>query len=151
MKKILLLSLACFALFGCGDNKVTKEYLVGKWDCVYKEYGSKYDSKLKRYIDYFETDSKQVIQSYEIVNGILLLKNENNKAIEFDLDLLYNNLNMEAITNMCGKWSFNQNLSKNTSNKFTYEWEEFCEAYIKRGDLPPYPKTKRVEVCTRIK
>lgn len=71
MKKILL-SLVCLSLFGCDDNKVTKEYLVGKWDCVYKEYKSKYDYKLKRYSDYSETHSNQVIQSYEIVNGILL-------------------------------------------------------------------------------
>ena len=145
MKKILLLSLVSFALFGCGDNKVTKEYLVGKWDCVYKEYKSKYDSKLKRYSDYSETHSKQVIQSYEIVNGILLSKTENQKATEFDLDLIYNNLNEEVTTSMCNKRSFNQNLSKNTNNKFTYEQETFCEAFIK------YPKTKILAVCTRIK
>ena len=150
MKKILL-SLVCLSLFGCGDNKVTKEYLVGKWDCVYKEYKSKYDSKLKRYSDYSETHSKQVIQSYEIVNGILLSKTENHKAIEFDLDIFYNNLNMEALTNLCGKWSYNKKLSKNTSNEFTYEREEFCEAYIERGYFPLYPKTKILKVCTRIK
>ena len=144
MKKILL-SLVCLSLFGCSDNKVTKEYLVGKWDCVYKEYKSKYDYKLKRYSDYSETHSNQVIQSYEIVNGILLSKTENQKAIEFDLDLLYNNLNEEITTNMCNKWSFNQKLLKNTSNEFTYEQETFCEAFLK------YPKTKILEVCTRIK
>ncbi|KES14717.1 hypothetical protein A9G15_04440 [Gilliamella apis] len=150
MKKILL-SLVCLSLFGCSDNKVTKEYLVGKWNCIHKEYGSEYDSKLKRYSDYFETDSEQVIQSYEIVNGILLSKTENHKAIEFDLDIFYNNLNMEALTNLCGKWSYNKKLSKNTSNEFTYEREEFCEAYIERGYFPLYPKTKILKVCTRIK
>ena len=41
MKKIALLGLVCFALSGCGDDKVTKEYLVGDWRCVDNEYKSR--------------------------------------------------------------------------------------------------------------
>ena len=33
MKNFSLISLACFALFGCNNDKVTNAYLVGKWEC----------------------------------------------------------------------------------------------------------------------
>lgn len=38
MKKIALLGLIGFALTGCGDDKVTKEYLVGDWRCKDNQY-----------------------------------------------------------------------------------------------------------------
>lgn len=33
MKKIVLLGFIRFILTGCGDDKVTNDYLVGNWDC----------------------------------------------------------------------------------------------------------------------
>ena len=51
MKRIALLGLACFTLFGCGDDKVTKEYLVGKWECKLDGYSSKMkDGKFTDYV-----------------------------------------------------------------------------------------------------
>ena len=38
MKKIALLGLIGFILTGCGDDKVTKEYLVGDWRCKDNQY-----------------------------------------------------------------------------------------------------------------
>ena len=34
MKRFVLLGLACFALFGCGEKKVTEEMLLGEWNCT---------------------------------------------------------------------------------------------------------------------
>ena len=31
MKRVVLLGLTCFALFGCGEKKVTEEMLLGDW------------------------------------------------------------------------------------------------------------------------
>lgn len=44
MKRIALLGLVCFALYGCSDDsgdKVTNEFLVGKWECKLDSYNSK--------------------------------------------------------------------------------------------------------------
>ena len=38
MKRIVLLGLIGFILTGCGDDKVTKEYLVGDWRCKDNQY-----------------------------------------------------------------------------------------------------------------
>ena len=34
MKRIALLGLVCFTLFGCGEKKVTEEMLLGEWNCT---------------------------------------------------------------------------------------------------------------------
>ncbi|OCG40347.1 hypothetical protein [Gilliamella sp. Bif1-4] len=38
MKRILIISLVSLALFGCGEDKITKEYLVGDWRCMDDQY-----------------------------------------------------------------------------------------------------------------
>ena len=149
MKKIALLGLACFTLYGCGDDgggKVTNEFLVGKWDCVHKEYKSSYDSKFEEYSDYVESSNKQIIQSYKIVNGVLLSKTADKAAVEFDLDKFYNNLTTTGkIDNEC-QYVINKNFSKNSANQFTIEMETLFNCSDKQKF-----KTKRLNVCTRIK
>ena len=69
MKRIALLGLVCFALSGCGDDKVTKEYLVGKWECKWDSYRSKMkDGKFTDYV----SDEFNIIMNEEF-------KIENNK------------------------------------------------------------------------
>ena len=151
MKKILL-SLICLSLFGCSDDsggKVTNEFLVGKWECVNKEYKSEYDSKFEEYNDYVESSSEQVIQSYKVVNGVLLLKTANQEAVEVDLDKFYNNLKMEG-KDYDQEYLINRNLVKNSSNKFTFEMEMFITAQDNKAGKTK-SKTKRLRVCTRIK
>ena len=152
MKRIALLALVCFALSGCGndsDGKVTNEFLVGKWDCVNKEYKSEYDSKFEEYSDYVESSSEQVIQSYKVVNGVLLLKTANQEAVEVDLDKFYKNLKMEG-KGYVREYVINRNLFKNSSNKYTFEMEMFItDRDNKTGETKS--KTKRLRVCTRIK
>ena len=151
MKKILL-SLVCLSLFGCGDDnggKITNEFLVGKWDCVNKEYKSRYDSKFEKYNDYVESGSKQLVQSYKIVNGVLLSKTENEEAVEVDIDKFYNNLKIEGKENDL-QYVINRNLVKNSSNKFTIEMEMFIND---QGDKTgkTKSKTKNLIVCSKIK
>ena len=152
MKRIALLGLVCFALSGCGDDgggKVTNEFLVGKWDCVHKEYKSSYDSKFEEYSDYVESSSKQIIQSYKVVNGVLLLKTGDEEAVEVDLDEVYNNLKIEDKTDN-QEYVINRNLVKNSSNKFTFEAEMFItDQDNNTGETKS--KTKILRVCTKAK
>lgn len=149
MKKIVLLGLACFALCGCGDDKVTKEYLVGKWDCTNKKYESKFDFKFEKYSDYSEASSKQVIRSYKVVNGVLLKKTADNEAEEVDLDEIYNNQIIKGNSGDC-EYTTIRNLVKNSNNKFTTDLEMIFNCSYKNNSLDKF-KIKTENVCTRIK
>jgi len=152
MKRIALLGLACFVLVGCGDNsggKVTNDYLVGEWDCVLKQYMSKYDYDSEKYSDYVETDNISIIQSYKIVNGILFEKLPDQEAKEFDLDKFYNNLKAKYKTHY-EEHDMSRSLVKNSNDKFTFENESFST--LQTNQIEPMKfKTKTLRVCTRIK
>ncbi|MBI0104145.1 hypothetical protein H3T80_08295 [Gilliamella sp. W8145] len=152
MKRIALLGLACFTLFGCGDDsggKVTNEFLVGKWDCVNKKYESNYDSKMNKYSDYVESSSSQIIQSYKVVNGVLLSKTGDEDGIELDLDKFYNNLTTKGNSDDC-EYTTIRNLVKNSSNGFTFEMEMIFNCSYENNLLHKF-KIKRDIICTRIK
>ena len=125
------------------------EFLVGKWGCFNKEYESSYDSKLEEYSDYSELSSTQVIRSYKVVNGVLLMKSTDREDAEVDLDKIYNNLKTENKANDC-EYVLNRNLFKNSSNKHTFEMEMFINC---SDDKEGITKSKYiiVQVCTRIK
>jgi len=152
MKRIVLLGLACFALYGCGDDsdgKVNNEFLVGKWDCVNKKYESNYDSKMNKYSDYVESSSSQIIQSYKVVNGVLLSKTGDEDGIELDLDKFYNNLTTKGNSDDC-EYTTIRNLVKNSSNGFTFEMEMIFNCSYENNLLHKF-KIKRDIICTRIK
>ena len=152
MKKVALLSLVSFVLVGWSDDnggKVTNEFLVGKWGCFNKEYESSYDSKLEEYSDYSELSSTQVIRSYKVVNGVLLMKSTDQEEAEVDLDKIYNNLKTENKANDC-EYVLNRNLFKNSSNKHTFEMEMFINCSDDKEGITK-SKYKIVQVCTRIK
>ena len=152
MKKVALLSLVSFVLVGWSDDnggKVTNEFLVGNWGCFNKEYESSYDSKLEEYSDYSELSSTQVIRSYKVVNGVLLMKSTDQEEAEVDLDKIYNNLKTENKANDC-EYVLNRNLFKNSSNKHTFEMEMFINCSDDNEGITK-SKYKIVQVCTRIK
>ena len=149
MKRIVLLGFIGFVLTGCGDDKVTKEYLVGKWDCSYEENESKYDPKFKEYDDYSLKSSAQVKQSYKIVDGVLMSKIADKDAFQLDLNKVYSNLSLEGKTENC-TYSIKRELVKKTSNKFSWTEETFFDC-LSDKDLASKFKTKRERVCTRIK
>lgn len=151
MKKILLLNMVCFSLFGCDSNKVTKEYLVGEWDCVNKEYESKYDPKSAGFSKYTELYSNHVIRSYKIVNEVLLTKiiDEDEDEEKLDLDEFYKNLEVKDKIEDC-EYIITRSLLKNSSNKFTFEIEMIVNCSEKDNPVNKF-KVKRKAICTRIK
>ena len=152
MKRIALLGLVCFALSGCGDDsggKVTNEFLVDKWDCINKKYESNYDSKMNKYSDYVESSSSQIIQSYKVVNGVLLSKTGDEDGIELDLDKFYNNLTTTGNSDDC-EYTTIRNLVKNSNDKFTFEMEMIFNCSYENNLLHKF-KIKRDIICTRIK
>ena len=151
MKRIFLVGLIGLFLTGCGNDKVTNEYLVGKWDCNNDKYESKYDSKLKEYDDYSLESSEQFKHTYKIVDGVLMVKLPSNEVVEVDLDKIYKNSTIEGKQGYC-EHTINRSLIKNSSNKFTFEMETFFTCSNEKGDVTKTKtKTKRERVCTRIK
>ena len=127
--------------------------MVGKWDCVQKEYKSRYDSKFEEYSDYVESRSEQIIQSFKVVNGVLLLKTGDEEVEPVDLDEVYNNLKIEDKTDN-QEYVINRNLVKNSSNKFTFDAEMFItDRDNKTGETKSKTKTKTkiLRVCTKAK
>lgn len=149
MKKIALFGLIGFVLTGCGDDKVTKEYLVGDWDCSYEEYESKYDLKFKEYDDYSLKSSEQFKQSYKIVDDVLMSKIADKNAFELDLNKVYSNLNLEGKTDNCN-YSIKRDLVKKANNKFSWTEETFFDCTFDKDSMDKF-KTKRERICTRIK
>lgn len=77
MKKIALLGLVCFVLSGCGDDKVTKEYLVGKWECKLEQFLAKNEGgKLS---DYAKEGEISFVEEYKLEEGKLYSKKDNSK------------------------------------------------------------------------
>ncbi|OCG08055.1 hypothetical protein A9G13_07615 [Gilliamella sp. wkB178] len=148
MKRILLLGLIGFALTGYCDDKVTKEYLVGKWDCSTKQYESKYDSKLKKYNDYSLRSSEQYKHTYKIVDGFLMAQINNGEAAKTDIDKVYKQPTIEGKRGNC-EYTINRSLIKNSSNKFTWELEMFYACSYMDREITK-TKSKNERVCTRI-
>ncbi|KES15231.1 hypothetical protein GASC598P17_004220 [Gilliamella apis SCGC AB-598-P17] len=54
MKRIALLGLTCFTLFGCGEKKVTEDMLLGEWNCTVST--QKADSKKGKLQDFSDPE-----------------------------------------------------------------------------------------------
>ncbi|AHN26230.1 hypothetical protein GAPWK_1657 [Gilliamella apicola] len=70
MKRIVLLGLACFVLFGCGEKKITEEMLVGDWECRQNEQKAKW--KNGTFQDFGEVKSEKVLITYKNYDGMLM-------------------------------------------------------------------------------
>lgn len=70
MKRIALLGLVCFALFGCGEKKVTEEMLVGNWDCTQTEQKAKW--KNGTFQDFEEVKIEKILVTYKNYDGLLM-------------------------------------------------------------------------------
>lgn len=70
MKRIILISLVSLALFGCGDDKVTKEYLVGDWECDITQQVAKW--KNGGFQEYGEAKSEKRLIAYKIHDGTII-------------------------------------------------------------------------------
>ena len=150
MKRIVLLGLVCFALSGCGDDKViSDEMFAGDWKCEVIEYKSTWDKS--SFGEFKPTTEKQIkLLSFKYENNSLYLKDSekedwnagslveeyNNKTTQEEDDFF-----IEKIT---------KSLKKISNNKFitTYESEIFVkdEKYNSLNE-----KLKNEATCTRIK
>ena len=75
MKRIVLLGLVCFTLSGCGDEKVTKGYLVGKWECKLEQFSAKNENgKLS---DSAKEGEVSFVREYKLDEGKLYAKKDN--------------------------------------------------------------------------
>lgn len=149
MKIIVLISLVSIALTGCGDGKVTKEYLVGDWDCNNEKYESKYDSRFKEYDDYSLESSEHFKHTYKIVDDVLMVKLPSDEVVEVDLDKIYTQPTMNGKQGDC-EHTINRSLIKNSSTRFTFEMETFFTCSNEKGEVTK-SKSKRERICTRIK
>ncbi|MBI0030614.1 hypothetical protein H3S75_05155 [Gilliamella sp. B14384G15] len=150
MKRIALLGLVCFALSGCGDDKViSDEMFAGDWKCEVIDYKSTWDKS--SFGEFKPTTEKQIkLLSFKYENNSLYLKDSekedwnagslveeyNNKTTQEEDDFF-----IEKIT---------KSLKKISNNKFitTYESEIFVkdEKYNSLNE-----KLKNEATCTRIK
>jgi len=150
MKRIALLGLVCFALSGCGDDKViSDEMFAGDWKCEVIEYKSTWDKS--SFGEFKPTTEKQIkLLSFKYENNSLYLKDSekedwnagslveeyNNKTTQEEDDFF-----IEKIT---------KSLKKISNNKFitTYESEIIVkdEKYNSLNE-----KLKNEATCTRIK
>ena len=151
MKRIALLGLVCFALSGCGDDKVTKEYLVGKWECKLEQFSAKNENgKLS---DYAKKGEVSFVKEYKLDEGKLYAKKDNSN----------NWVNMDIVNRYIGKTDLIDNdesgsmkvttlMTKKTDNQYLVK-EEF---FFIRKDMDNkkehiYLKTNSEGLCTRIK
>ena len=162
MKRIVLLGLACFALSGCGDDKVTKEYLVGKWECKLDSYSSKMkDGKFTDYVG----DELNIItkEEFKIENNKLysisksemdghILGGESNDWEESDRIITHTGQTVEKKGNNSIEKSTNSLIKK--SNDTYLVTEEYIktrnEQYDSEDDIEEF-RIKAEAICTRIK
>lgn len=83
MKKFVLISLVSIALTGCGEDKITKEYLVGDWRCTRNEYW-RHDSGANEDMG-DPVSSIEDTRTFRIINNELYLISEDDGNVLMDL------------------------------------------------------------------
>ena len=148
MKRIALLGLACFALFGCGDEssgkKVTEEMLVGDWECT--KTTQKADWKNGLFQDYSTpvNQGKSLIV-YTKENDDLFLKLPD---IDRKIKLDFKTLNEEYSNTFDDKKITGHNKLEYISDD---EFKLTAEGSLTSADSKYNYKVKTFSHCTRIK
>ena len=152
MKKIALLGLIGFILTGCGDDKVTKEYLVGDWRCDLVSYRAKIQNG--KFAEYVKDDINiSLTEEYKIENEKLYIFDEkNNNWKESDVIDEYSG-KLKSHEQEDVNYSFTSSIKKESQNKFT-KTEEHIVTYknneLNQANKKNY-KIKAEATCTRIK
>lgn len=143
MKRILIVSLVSLALFGCGEDKVTKEYLVGKWRCDLTSYRAKIQNG--KFAEYVKDDINiSFTDEYKIENEKLyIFDEENNNWKESDVIDEYSG-KLKSYEQEDVNYSSTNSIKKESQDKFTITEEHIA---THKNNY----KTKVVETCTRIK
>lgn len=147
MKRIALISLVSLALFGCGDNKVTKEYLVGDWRCNWESFERKDSGREESYGDV--KDKYEYIQTFKMVDGKLNQLLDDGKLEFYDFDYMNNNPTHEILDER-SKFISQQKFEKINDDQYRY----VIESEVKKNSNTTNvidSRDKEVTTCTRIK
>lgn len=145
MKKITLLGLIGFILTGCGDDKVTKEYLVGDWRCK--------DNQYQRHNVGVNEDLGDPISSIEDTATFKIIDNElyhiNKEHGNTLVDLNKNDITEDEISDTYKTRIFN---TIKAIDKDTFKTVLITEIKNINNDTNIIDlRTKLETVCTRIK
>ena len=113
MKRIVLLDLACFMLFGCGEKKVTEEMLVGDWECRQNEQKAKW--KNGTFQDFGEVKSEKVLITYKNYDG-MLMKGRGDGLAKGNWSSVSSTVAMQDVKNL----GISESFRHYTSSKFEY-------------------------------
>lgn len=144
MKKIALISLFSLALFGCGEKEVTKEMLVGDWECSSIEQKAKWENGL--FQDYEPpVDLNSLVVKYIKEEDELFVKLPDiDKKIPEDFERMnrsYENYLGDVVIIGVNKLEY---ISDN-------EFKSISEYTITQDKSEDNVKAKVIQSCTRIK
>lgn len=118
MRNILLIVFVCFALFGCGEKKLTEEMLIGDWDCTMTEQTFKWEDG--RFQNVYEPETEVIKINFFLENNILMTKEkEKSEAVPFDIKEIYDNPVVEKVTEKGIKFKFIRKVQYISNDKFT--------------------------------
>lgn len=118
MRNILLIVFVCFALFGCGEKRLTEEMLIGDWDCTMTEQTFKWQDG--RFQNVYEPETEVIKINFFIENNILMTKEkEKSEAVPFDIKEIYDNPVVEKVTEKGLKFKFIRKVQYISNDKFT--------------------------------
>lgn len=147
MKRIVLLGLVCFALSGCGDDKVTKEYLVGDWRCNWESFERMNSGREESYGD--AKDKYEYIQTFKMVNGKLNQVLDDGKLEFYNFDYMNNNPTHE-ILNDDSTFTGQQKFEKINDDQYRYVIASEFKKNSNTTNIIDI-RSKEVTTCTRIK
>ena len=147
MKRIVLLGLVCFALSGCGDDKVTKEYLVGDWRCNWESFERMNSGREESYGD--AKDKYEYITTFKMVDDKLYTVLDNGGVELYDIDKIYNNPTHEFIEEDY-TFSGTQKLEKISNDKYQFVIASDFKKKSNKTNVIDI-RSKEITVCTRIK
>lgn len=149
MKRLVLIGLVSLFLYGCGEDKVTKEYLVGDWRCNSESFERMNSGREESYGDAVE--SGEYIETLKIVEDKLYQVSDDGKLVFYNFDYMNNNptfkiLNEDTNTTITGKRIFKK------INNDQYQFV-FTSEFKKNSNTTNIIDTriKEVTTCTRIK
>ncbi len=141
MKNVLLISLACFTLFGCNNDKVTNAYLVGKWKCE-RDY----------YLRVTDTDYVSLNQKY---NSNLEFTIEKDKLyLKKNNSFLWQEFNLSSLSRRETKKIDDNQIEVKTNSISKKSQDTFVmveNQYIYLDNYDSNEHLKYETICTRIK
>ena len=139
--------MGCLLLFGCGDDKVTKEYLVGDWRCNWQSF-ERMDSGREESSGNV-IDKNEYITTFNMVDDKLYTVLNNGKLRLYDIDKIYKNPTHEFLEKD-HTFSGTQKLEKINNDKYQFVIASKFKKNSNTTNIIDI-RSKEVTTCTRIK